>query len=118
MKKETKKEKFNRIKVLSLDLKSDFRVYRSVLKNCDNLSEFKAEVLWSLDKWSYIKESDANGHFEFCPIALKTYVFLHGERVYYEARHIKGMINKYHSLAKEVGYSLIKRIGGYDIISI
>ena len=118
MKKESKKERFNRIKVLSIELNSDYRAYRSVLKNCDNLSEFKAEVVWSLDKWSYIKESDAKGHFKFCPIALKPYVLLHGDRVYYEARHIKGMINKCHSLAKEVGYSLIERIGGYDIVSI
>lgn len=89
-----------------------------ITKYADTLNDFKGELIYELDRLKHIEEMDKKGCYEVCGDDVnRRSVWYLGERQYYRLSTVIHQIKSLYLMADYVGYNVITRIGGHDLIA-
>ena len=132
MEKLTKTQLFNKLKDRSNRnsfIKMGIVNTIKITKYADTLNDFKSGLIHELDRLKHIKELDHRGlykisdrWFEKCTqynnaTLNKRYVYYLGEKQYYTLSSVLNQIKSLYLMANYVGYYILPRIGGHDLIA-
>lgn len=120
----TKTQLFNQLKDESL--RSSFRdmgIINSIkmTKHADTLNDFKGELIYELDRLQHIIDADIEERYhapnEYANDLYNRYVWYLGVKEYYRSSTLINQIKSIYKMANYVGYNVIPRIGGHDLIA-
>ena len=132
MEKLTKTQLFKQLKDKSLRFSFiDMGIINTVKVawDAENLNDFKCNLIYEIDRLKHIKEMDHKGcyktsdrWFEKCSkynnaTPNKRYVYYLGEKQYYTLSSVLNQIKSLYLMANYVGYNILPRIGGHDLIA-
>ena len=121
MKKLTKTQLFNQLKDRSNRnsfIKMGIVNTIKITKYADTLNDFKSGLIHELDRLKHIKELDHKGCFESsADDSNRRWVYYLGEKQYYRMSTVLHQIKSLYLMANYVGYNILPRIGGHDLIA-
>ena len=121
MKKLTKTQLFNQLKDRSNRnsfIKMGIVNTIKITKYADTLNDFKSGLIHELDRLKHIKELDNKGCFELsADDSNRRIIYYLGEKQYYRMSTVLHQIKSLYLMANYVGYNILPRIGGHDIIA-
>jgi len=121
MEKLTKTQLFNQLKDRNLRfsfIKMGIINSIKVAYYAETLNDFKCNLIYEMDRLQHINHLDNKGFFKISEYNCnKRYVYYLGEKQYYRSSSISNKIKSLNLMADYVGYNVIARIGGYDLIA-
>jgi len=92
-----------------------------ITKYAYTLNDFKGALIHELDRLKHIKELDHKGCYsisnEYDNDLFPRYVWYLGEKQYYRSSKVIHQIKSLYLMANYVGYNILPRIGGHDLIA-
>ena len=89
--------------------------------HAETLNDFKCNLIHELDRLKHIKELDHKGCYsisnEYDNDLFNRYVWYLGEKQYYRISKVMHQIKSLYLMANYVGYNILPRIGGHDLIA-
>ncbi len=84
----------------------------------ETLNDFKCNLIHEMDRLKHIKELDHKGCYEISEHNCnKRYVYYLGEKQYYRSSKVIHQIKSLYLMANYMGYNILPRIGGHDLIA-
>jgi len=124
MKNMTKTQLFKQLKDKSLRFSFiDMGIINTVKVawHAETLNDFKCNLIYEIDRLKHIKEMDHRGWFKISEYnngtPTRRYVYYLGERQYYTSSNVINQIKSLYLMANYVGYNILPRIGGHDLIA-
>ena len=132
MKNMTKTQLFKQLKDKSLRFSFiDMGIINTVKVawHAETLNDFKCNLIYEIDRLKHIKEMDHRGWFKISDrwfeksseynnsAPKKRYVYYLGEKQYYTLSSVLNQIKSLYLMANYVGYNILPRIGGHDLIA-